>query len=149
VLAVAGLGTATLAARALYVDYPVYAAADWLYGSRETIAYLEAHRSQYDDVLVSDRLSTPHALVLFFAGVDPRTYQASPIHVRQPAVRSRGEIGQYRFGRIQDLLERPGRHLVWIPASDGPELFGSQPPVLTVSLPEGPPALLVYEVERR
>lgn len=148
-LVVAGLSTAALAARALYVDYPVYAAADWLYGSRETIAYLEARRHQYDDVLVSDRLSTPHVLVLFFAQVDPSGYQGSPIHVRQPAVRSRGEIGQYQFGRIQDLLERPGRHLVWVSANDGRELFGSQQPVLTVSLPGGPPAHLVYEVERR
>jgi len=149
VLLVAGIGTAGLAARALYVEYPVYAAGDWLYGSRETIAYLETHRHEYDDVLVSDGLSTPHVLVLFFARVDPRAYQAAPIHVRQPAVRSRGEIGQYRFGRIGELLERPGRHLAWVSADDGPRLFGGQRPVLTVSSPDGQSLHHVYAVERR
>jgi 4-amino-4-deoxy-L-arabinose transferase-like glycosyltransferase len=149
ILLLAGLGTAGLAARALYTEYPVYAAEDWLYGSRDAIAFLEANRGRYDDVLVSDRLPTPHISVLFFAQTDPTSYQQVPIHVRQPAVRSRGEIGPYRFGRIQDLLEQPGRHLVWIAASEGRSLFGERAPLLTVALPDGRPAHLVYEVERR
>jgi hypothetical protein len=148
-LFVVGLGTAALVARALYLEYPVYAADDWLYGSRETIAYLEAHRKEYDDALVSDRLATPHVLVLFFARVDPAAYQAAPIQVRQPAVRSRGEIGQYQFGRISELLERPGRHLVWVPANEDRAPFGGREPLLTVALPDGRPAHVVYEVDRR
>ena len=101
-------------------------------------------------MLVSDRLATPHVLVLFFARVDPAAYQPAPIHVRQPAVRSRGEIGAYQFGRTEDLLERPGRHLVWVPADEDRALFGNRQPLFTVhrcrtaSLPQ-----LVYEVERR
>jgi len=148
-LVAACLGTAVFAAGALYVEYPVYSAEDWLYGSRETIAFLEANRSRYDDVLVSDRLLTSHVLVLFFARVDPVTYQQAPIHVRQPAVRSRGELGQYRFGRTSELLERPGRHLVWVPPDEGRSLFGNQGPLLIVTLPDGTPAHAVYEVERR
>ena len=57
--------------------------------------------------------------------------------------------GTYRFGRIDELLARPGRHLVWVPADDGPALFGTQRPVFTVSLPDGPPIHAVYVVERR
>lgn len=148
-LASAILVTAALAARALYSEYPVYAADDWLYGSRETIVFLEANRGRYDAVLVSDRLSTPHVLVLFYTRVDPAAYQQSPIHVRQPAVRSRGEIGQYRFGRMPELLEHPGRHLVWLPPDEGQSLFKSQTPLLLVTLPDGTPGHAVYEVERR
>jgi 4-amino-4-deoxy-L-arabinose transferase-like glycosyltransferase len=149
VLVVTGLLTATLVARALYVDYPVYAAEDWLYGSRDVVAYLEAHRGDYDNVVVSDRLATPHILLLFYTRFDPGAYQQSPIHVRQPAVRTRGEIGTYRFGRTSELLERPGRHLVWVSASEGRALSGERAPLLTVTLPDGRPAHLVYEVERR
>jgi 4-amino-4-deoxy-L-arabinose transferase-like glycosyltransferase len=148
-LATVVLLTAAFAARALYVDYPVYAAGDWLHGTTATIALLEAQRGHYDDVVVSDRLPTPHILVLFHTRFDPATYQRAPIHVRQPAVRSRGEIGGFRFGRTSELLERPGRHLVWVPADEGPALFGGRPPLLTVALPDGSPAHLVYEVERR
>jgi hypothetical protein len=146
-LLVAGVATAALAARAVYLEYPVSAAGDWLYGSRETIEFLEAYRASYDDVLVSDRLPTPHILVLFFARVDPSTYQRSPIHVRQPSVRSRGEIGQYQFGRTEDLLKRPGRHLVWIPANEARAPFGNREPILTVRLPDGKLTHLVYEVD--
>jgi hypothetical protein len=145
-LILASILTAGLVARALVVEYPVYAAEDWLHGSRESIGFLESRRSAYDDVLVSDRLSTPHILVLFYAAVDPALYQHDPIHVRQPNVRSRGEIEPYQFGHIQDLLGRPGRHLVWVSAGEGRSLFGEQMPLLTVSLPDGRPTQLVYEV---
>jgi 4-amino-4-deoxy-L-arabinose transferase-like glycosyltransferase len=132
----------------LYVQYPVYAAEDWLFGSREIVQYLGAHRGPDEDILVSDRLSTPHILVLFFAGIDPASYQRAPIHVRQPNVRSKGEIGPYRFGRIQDLIGRPGRHLVWVSADEGPELFGPTPPVYGVRGTDGRPSQLVYEIGR-
>lgn len=143
------LATAGLVARALYVEYPVYAAEDWLYGARETIEYLESRRPQYDDVLVSDRLPAPHVLVLFYAQLDPVTYQRAPIHVRQPAVRSRGEIGPYRFGRTEELLILPGRHLLWVSASEDRARLGSLQPLLTVRLPDGRPTMLVYDVGNR
>ncbi len=148
-LMAAMLLTAGLAARALYVDYPRYAADDWLFGSREVVTYLEAHRDAYDGVLVSDRLLTPHILVLFYARIDPATYQQSPIVVRQPNLRPRGEIGPYQFGRVGDLLQRPGRYLVWVAVDEAPGLFGDRAPVLRVSLPDGSPAQLVYETARR
>ena len=148
-LVAALLLTAVFVARSLYIEYPVVAAEDWLYGARETVAYLEAHRDEFDGVLVSDRLPSAHILVLFYAGVDPRTYQQAPIHVRQPAVRARGEIGPYAFGRTQDLLDRPGRYLLWLPGNEDRTRFGSQRPALDVSLPDGRPAQVVYEVQRR
>ena len=140
--------TAGLAARALYVEYPVYAAADWEYGAREVVRFLEAERAGYDGVLVSDRLDTPHILVLFHAPIDPRAAQASPIHVRQPNVRSRGVVGPYRFGRIGELLEQPGRYLVWASPEEGRSLFRDQGPLLMVKYPDGRPAHAVYGVER-
>jgi 4-amino-4-deoxy-L-arabinose transferase-like glycosyltransferase len=139
--------TAVLVARALYTEYPVYAADDWLYGSREVIAYLEDHRSGYTDVVVSDRLATPHILVLFYARIDPATYQKAPLHVRQPAVRSRGVVGQYHFGSTAALVGSPGRHLVWAPAGEARSVAGSREPLLTVNLPDGRPAHVVFEVE--
>lgn len=149
VLLVVGIvGTGVAVGRELYVEYPVYAAEDWLYGSREAIAYLEARRGQYDDVLVSDRLPTPHILLLFYGPVDPSRYQHDPIHVRQPAVRSQGQIGPYQFGRIAELLRQPGRHLVWIGAGEDRSALGDSTPLLIVRLPDGRPTQLVYEVER-
>jgi 4-amino-4-deoxy-L-arabinose transferase-like glycosyltransferase len=139
--------TAALVARALFTEYPTYAADDWLYGSREVVAYLEGHRSAYSDVVVSDRLATPHILMLFYARVGPATYQSAPLHVRQPAVRSRGEVGQYHFGDATALVGRPGRHLVWVPAGEARRVIGSREPLLTVNLPDGGPAHVVFEVE--
>jgi 4-amino-4-deoxy-L-arabinose transferase-like glycosyltransferase len=141
--------TAVLAARALFQEYPRYAAQDWLYGSRDAIAFLEAQRGQYDGVLVSDRLATPHILVLFYARVDPSTYHEHPIHVRQPNVRSRGEIGPYRFGRTGELLDRSGRYVVWLPAEEARQIFPDQQALLTITLPDGRPSQQVYEFERR
>jgi 4-amino-4-deoxy-L-arabinose transferase-like glycosyltransferase len=145
----AAVGSAALAASALYVDYPVYAAADWDYGARETIAFAEANRADFDDVLVSDRLPAAHILVLFHARVDPATYQADPIHVRQPSVRSRGTIGQYQFGRMAELLDRPGRHLVWVTPDEERVWVATSPPLFVESLPDGRPAYLVYSVGER
>jgi len=146
---VAAVITAGLVAQALYQEYPVYAADDWLYGARDTVTFLDENRAQYDGVLVSDRLATPHVLVLFYAKVDPATYQRAPIHVRQPNVRSRGEIGLYRFGRTAELLGLPGRYLVWLPADEARSVFRDRPPLLTVSLPDGQPTRYVYETDRR
>ncbi len=148
-LLAAGLVTAALVAQALYIHYPVYAADDWLYGSREAVAFLENNRASHDDVLVSDRLPTPHMLVLFFGVADPATYQRAPIHVQQPTVRSRGEIGPYRFGRIRDLLEQPGNHLVWVTAGEGRDLFPNAEPIRTILLPDGKPTMLIYVSGRR
>jgi 4-amino-4-deoxy-L-arabinose transferase-like glycosyltransferase len=143
------LVTAAFVGRALYVEYPVYAAEDWQYGARETVAFLEAHRAEYDDVLISDRLVAPQILVLFYGRIDPATYQRDPIHVRQPAVRARGTVGQYRFGRLAELLQQGGRHLVWATADEASSLFPNQTPVLTVRLPDGRPTDLVYSVGER
>ncbi|MCC6176509.1 MAG: glycosyltransferase family 39 protein [Chloroflexi bacterium] len=152
VAALAGLVAATitagLAARALYLEYPVYAADDWEYGAAQVVQFLEAERSGYDGVLVSDRLDTPHILVLFFAQFDPVRYQQAPIHVSQPNVRSRGEIGVYRFGKISDVLDRPGRYLVWVTPAEGQHVFPNTAPLLTVALPTGEAAHFVYDVER-
>jgi len=139
--------TGELAARALYVDYPAYAAADWEYGARDVVQFLEARRPAYDGVLVSDRLDTPHILVLFYAPIDPRVAQASPIHVRQPNVRSRGEIGPYTFGRTADLLARSGRHLIWVRPDEQRASFPGRQPVLEVRNPDGSLAHVVYAVE--
>lgn len=148
-LLLASVLTAALVARALFVEYPRYAASDWLYGAREAVAFLETRRAGYDGVLVSDRLATPHILVLFYAQTDPASYRAAPIHVRQPNVRSRGELGPYKFGRTADLLDRPGRYLVWLPADEARGQFRDRQPLLTVTLPDGQPSQQVYETERR
>jgi 4-amino-4-deoxy-L-arabinose transferase-like glycosyltransferase len=143
------VATIGIVAYNLYAEYPVYAADDWQYGARETIAFLEEHQSEYDDVLVSDRLVAPHLLVLFYGRVDPAAYEANPIHVRQPNVRSRGNLGQYRFDRLSDLLQRPGRHLVWATPEDVPSLPAGLTPLLTVNLPDGRPAQRVFATPAR
>jgi len=149
-LILAGFGvTAVMVATNLYLEYPVYAADDWLYGAKETVGYLESARSGYDDVVVSDRLPAAQILVLFYAGILPDTYQASPIHVRQPNVRARGVIGQYQFGRTGELLDRPGRHLAWVVPDEERGRFVGQEPVFVVRLPDGQAAYLVYAVEGR
>lgn len=147
-IAALALFTAATVAVNLYQWFPVYAADDWLYGTRDVVRTLESRRGEVADVLVSDRLPTPHVLVLFYARVDPATYQRAPIHVRQPNVRSRGAIGQYQFGNIQDLLKRPGRHLVWVTADEGPVLFGTTAPLLAVPGSNGRPTQFVYEIEQ-
>jgi hypothetical protein len=147
-LLLATVASAALAASALYFDYPAYAAADWQYGARETVGFIESNRADFDDVLVSDRMPAAHILVLFHAGIDPSTYQPEPIHVRQPAVRSRGTIGPYRFGRTQDLLGQPGHHLVWV-TDDERLLFPNRAPIFVATLPDGRPAYLVYVVGNR
>jgi putative protein kinase ArgK-like GTPase of G3E family len=38
-------------------------------GIAEVVDFLEANRGRYDDVLVSDRLPTPHMLLLFYGRV--------------------------------------------------------------------------------
>ena len=145
-LAAVGM-TAVMVGTSLYLEYPVYAADDWLYGARETVGYLESERSAYDDVIVSDRLPAAQILVLFYAGIPPATYQASPIHVRQPNVRARGTIGQYQFGRTAELLDRPGRHLAWVVPDEARGRFTGQEPVFVAHLPDGRAAYLVYAVE--
>ncbi len=148
VILAAATATAMLMAKALYFDYPLYAARDWSYGAREVIQFLEARRSAYDTVLVSDRLETPHILVLFHARVDPASYQQTPIHVRQPNLRSRGEIGQYRFGRIEDLLAARGTHLAWVGAAERVDSLAGSRPVFSIDYPDGTPAHRVYEARR-
>ena len=149
-LILAGVGvTAMMVATNLYAEYPVYAADDWLYGARETVDYLESQRQAYDDVVVSDRIPAAQVLVLFHAKMPPATYQAAPIHVRQPNVRARGTVGQYEFGRTGDLLDRPGRHLAWVVPDEERGRFAGQKPLFEARLPDGRAVYRVYAVEGR
>jgi hypothetical protein len=56
-------------------------------------------------------------------------------------------VGQYHFGSTAALVGRPGRHLVWVPASEARSVAGSREPLLTVDLPDGRPGHVVFEVE--
>ncbi|MFN8522489.1 MAG: glycosyltransferase family 39 protein [Chloroflexota bacterium] len=135
-------------ARELFFRYPVYSAPDWMHGARAAVANAESRRASYDGVLVSDRLAGVHLLVLFYTRADPSTYQANPIHVRQPNVRSRGGFGGYTFGRLEDLLGRPGRFLVWATAEDLPRITNRVRVLDEIHYPDGTLAHAIAETSQ-
>lgn len=59
---------------ALFAYYPEVAAPWWEYGWREAIQYLEAHRGDYEEVVVSGFTQYPEIQVLYHARVSPAEY---------------------------------------------------------------------------
>jgi hypothetical protein len=124
--------------RELYFRYASVSSGHWLDGARTTVATLERLRGETDRVAVSDRLSTPHLLVLFYTRFDPVEYQRRPIHVDWPQVRSRGTVGQYEFGRIERIMARPDApRILWVTDDDAEKLAPKHLPTLTARQPNG------------
>lgn len=82
-LGVAGLVLTGVAANILFYFhmYFVHLNAEyskfWQYGYKEAVEYAQAHKSEYDKIVVSTSLEQPHMFFLFFTKYDPVKYLAA------------------------------------------------------------------------
>lgn len=49
----------------------------WQYGYKEAVEYTQAHKSEYDKIVVSTSLEQPHMFFLFYTKYDPAAYLAA------------------------------------------------------------------------
>ena len=133
--------------RDLFGAFPVYAAALWTQGTGEMVREIESRRAGYDQVVVDGRHKFIGSLILFYSRYDPRARQVEVASLagRQP----RTVAGPYRIGAIPELLERPGRYLVWTTRADGRRLFPGRQPLHVVRLPNGRQNHALFAVETR
>ena len=61
----------------LFNLYPAMSAPAWEYGYREAIAYLEKHRGDYEEVVISSWAEYADTQVLFYSNGDLKEYQKS------------------------------------------------------------------------
>ncbi len=48
----------------------------WQYGYKEIVQYAEENKGMYDRIIVTKKYGEPHEFVLFYSGLDPRSYQS-------------------------------------------------------------------------
>jgi 4-amino-4-deoxy-L-arabinose transferase-like glycosyltransferase len=144
-MVVTGLGVAS----DLYLQYPRYASVDWLAGARTAIGAVKSARRPGERVLVSDRIPTPHILVAYMLPIPPAEYQTSPVRVRQPNVRSHGDVAGFTFGRAEELArDLPRPYVAWVTVDEGRRLWPQLRPIYTTELPDGRPTWAVFVVGR-
>lgn len=68
-----------------YVLYPKKYSRDWQYGYKQAADYINAHYSEYDQVVFSRFYGEPHMFTLFYSKFDPASYQNNPNLVRYQA----------------------------------------------------------------
>jgi 4-amino-4-deoxy-L-arabinose transferase-like glycosyltransferase len=98
-------------ARDLYGSFPTYAARPWTNGVREAVRQAERLRPSFADVVVEGRQKFIFSLILFYVRMDPASRQQEVAGLEGLAYRSR--VGPYRIGNVGELVQSPGRHLVW------------------------------------
>jgi len=64
-----------------YTHYPNEFSGEWQYGYKESIAYVNAVKSQYDQIHITQSLGRPYVYYLFYSKTDPTFFrQTASIH---------------------------------------------------------------------
>lgn len=120
----------------LFWVHPVVSAPWWEYGYAEAVAYLELHRGEYDEVVVTGLAEYPQVHILYHTGGDPAEYQQT------------GGIRGYRFlplGRpyVEDYQRSSRRSLYLLTPFEHERV--PRPALLRIKYPDGSPAWVIVE----
>lgn len=143
---VAGAASAARMTWDLYREFPVYSARPWSHGVGQTVAVIETLRHGFDDVVVDGRNKYVFSLILFFSRYDPALRQAEVAAMTNPRDVRRA-VGPYRIGLVSELVQRPGRHLVWTMARAGRAMFPSADRLRVFRRPDGQANHALYAVD--
>lgn len=58
-----------------YAHYPRIFSGEWQYGYEESIAYVSAHKHEYDTIYITDKLGRPYVYYLFYEKTNPKEFQ--------------------------------------------------------------------------
>lgn len=58
-------------------DYSQNYSWSWQYGYEQTVHYLKAHDSEYDQILFTKRYGEPHEFLAYYLPIDPKTFQTT------------------------------------------------------------------------
>ncbi len=74
---------------------------DWVYGRKEMTEYLEAHKGDYDRIVVSTSLEWPHIFLLYYSKFDPAAYIAQGGTKSGGFAEEGNRYGKYEFHRFR------------------------------------------------
>lgn len=166
----AGLGLATITSRpwrrillgvlflqvavflvAYFWWYPQISGRDWQGGYQETAAYVQAHESEYDQIVFTKWYGEPQLFLAFYNRWDPTWFQAE----NQANLRYESEgniwldqlpqysIGKYTFKYLKWADETKSPRTLFVGKAD--DFYSDSHIVKTVSFPDGSPAFLLVE----
>jgi len=120
----------------LFWVYPVVSAPWWEYGYGEAVAYLERHRGDYEEIVITGLIEYPQVQILYHTGGDPAEYQRT------------GRISGYRFlplGRpyVEDYQRSTRKSLYLLTPFEHERV--PRPALHRIKHPDGSPAWLVVE----
>lgn len=106
----------------LFAHYPFEYSQEWQYGYKQSIAFVKAHESEYDQVNISDVLGRPYIYYLFYLQVDPAVFRQD-VTIRHDAFGfvHVDRFGKYYFGEhVDQLAGKDKRNLFIAPANQVP-----------------------------
>lgn len=120
----------------LYWVYPVVSAPWWEYGYAEAVTYLEHHRGDYEETVITGLIEYPQVQILYHTGRDPAEYQRT------------GRISGYRFlplGRpyVEDYQRSSRKSLYLLTPFEHDRV--PRPALRWIKHPDGSPAWVVVE----
>lgn len=136
------------------VRFPVYAAPAFQYGLRDVVEYAEAHKGEYDRIVISDKVRLHPVALAIFSGRDPGPFSGKdfpkyiiPFYHYVPVY---GDFRTNVYQRFAGLeLNQIAR---WYNLAPGKNLLIALPneidgasPVLRVAYPDGSTAYEVFE----
>ncbi len=136
--------------------YPKQYSCTWQYGNQQIADYINAHKLEYDRILITKKYGEPHIFQLFYRAIDPANYYGDPMLVRylQSNHAWVDRFDDYQFANdweMQQTLkqvtdENVGRILVITSPGNYPKLVR---PFMTVQFLNGQPAFDLLSVDAK
>jgi len=82
------------------VHLPYERSKDWVYGRKELVDYVEAHKATYKKIIISTRLQWPHIFFLYYSKYDPAKYLAQGGTVSGGWAEERNQYDTYQFRKF-------------------------------------------------
>lgn len=118
-------------------------AKDWLYGRAQAVAYTEAHKDKYDQVVVSTNLEHPHIFWLFYAKYDPKKYLQEGGTKSGSFTEQDNKFDKYHFHLVDRNFWRQSKNTLFV------DLYNETPPetepIETIYYPNGKKAIKIYK----
>jgi 4-amino-4-deoxy-L-arabinose transferase-like glycosyltransferase len=108
----------------------------WQYGYKDTVAYTESHKAQYQSIVVSTKLEQSYMFFLFYTGYDPKKYLA-----HGGTISGRTAFDTYVFRTIDWLVELRDGSILYV-MSPSEITHGN---VMNVKFLDGTPAIILAD----
>lgn len=128
-----------------FIQYPWEFSADWQYGYKDSIKYVQSVQNQYDQIIVEDTLGRPYIYYLFYLQIPPDVFRKTAVIKRDAfGFVTIGSFTKYNFSKkIPDDIKK-GK-ILYISSAEH-QIPGNVKPLKTFLRLDGTPSLKAYKL---